>query len=247
MEKNCCFTCYWQVINSGRCIYISWKLTSVVMEVKYLWILDYGVPWYTISISTHIKEQSSVKSINSSDRFGRQNFFWLDWPVSGLHEKYKFITLYRKMPAEYSWVNTLKTCEKGGRIGRSFRITIKSCFPQVINKGGVAYKNTPWHRECFTCLNCELQLAGEKFTSVEEKPYCAKCYADLFAKKCCRCSDAITGSYMQFYLGSYQLVRDKDYKWPSFNEEKTGKCCQKLEERASKFICCSSNMFFHTL
>ncbi|XP_064595087.1 four and a half LIM domains protein 2-like isoform X2 [Liolophura sinensis] len=79
----------------------------------------------------------------------------------------------------------------------------------VINKGGVAYKNTPWHRECFTCTNCDLQLAGEKFTSVEEKPYCAKCYAELFAKKCCRCSDAITG------FGGTKYISFEERHWHS--------------------------------
>lgn len=66
------------------------------------------------------------------------------------------------------------------------------CF-QVINKGGVAYKNMPWHRECFTCTQCEKELAKEKFTSKDDKPYCAECYGELFAKKCCRCTKPITG------------------------------------------------------
>ncbi len=36
-------------------------------------------------------------------------------------------------------------------------------------------------------------LSGEKFTSKDEQPYCGDCYGDLFAKKCCRCTKAITG------------------------------------------------------
>ena len=65
---------------------------------------------------------------------------------------------------------------------------------QVINKGGITYKNTPWHRECFMCTQCNKQLAGEKFTSKDEKPYCAECFGELFAKKCCRCTKPITGT-----------------------------------------------------
>ena len=64
---------------------------------------------------------------------------------------------------------------------------------QVINKGGVAYKNMPWHRECFVCTNCSKELAKEKFTSKDDKPYCAECYGQLFAKKCCRCEQPISG------------------------------------------------------
>lgn len=63
----------------------------------------------------------------------------------------------------------------------------------VINKGGITYKGTPYHRDCFTCTHCSKILAGEKFTSREEQPYCADCFGELFAKKCCKCSKPITG------------------------------------------------------
>ncbi|KAL3882379.1 hypothetical protein ACJMK2_028730 [Sinanodonta woodiana] len=77
---------------------------------------------------------------------------------------------------------------------------------EVINKGGVAYKNMPWHRECFTCTNCNKELAKEKFTSRDEKPFCADCYADLFAKKCCRCAKAITGGLEVQSLSPLRIV-----------------------------------------
>ena len=69
---------------------------------------------------------------------------------------------------------------------------------QVINKGGITYKGTPWHRECFTCTGCNKVLVGEKFTSRDEKPYCADCFAQQFAKKCIRCTQPITGRYLCF-------------------------------------------------
>ena len=65
----------------------------------------------------------------------------------------------------------------------------------MINKGGITYKNTPWHRDCFTCNNCKKVLAGEKFTSRDDKPYCADGFGDLFAKKCIKCTQPITGTY----------------------------------------------------
>ncbi|XP_069128903.1 testin-like isoform X1 [Argopecten irradians] len=79
----------------------------------------------------------------------------------------------------------------------------------VINKGGVAYKNQPWHKECFTCTNCNKELAKEKFTSRDEKPFCAGCYGDLFAKKCCRCCEAITG------FGGTKFISFEDRNWHS--------------------------------
>lgn len=77
-----------------------------------------------------------------------------------------------------------------------FSFLIKS-FPlisiQVITSGGVTYKNEPWHRECFTCTHCNITLAGQRFTSRDEKPYCAECFGELFAKRCTACVKPITG------------------------------------------------------
>uniref|UniRef100_A0A1I7X1Z0 Four and a half LIM domains protein 2 n=1 Tax=Heterorhabditis bacteriophora TaxID=37862 RepID=A0A1I7X1Z0_HETBA len=64
---------------------------------------------------------------------------------------------------------------------------------KVITTGGVTYKNEPWHRECFCCTNCNTSLAGQRFTSKDEKPYCANCYGELFAKRCNACTKPITG------------------------------------------------------
>ena len=73
---------------------------------------------------------------------------------------------------------------------------------QVINKGGITYKATPWHRECFTCTGCNKVLVGEKFTSRDEKPFCADCFAMQFAKKCIRCTQPITGqSTTRYFYG----------------------------------------------
>ncbi|VDP49255.1 unnamed protein product, partial [Soboliphyme baturini] len=52
---------------------------------------------------------------------------------------------------------------------------------KVISSGGVTYKNEPWHRECFCCTNCGTSLAGQRFTSKDDKPYCADCFGELFA------------------------------------------------------------------
>lgn len=65
---------------------------------------------------------------------------------------------------------------------------------QIITSGGVTYKNEPWHKECFTCTNCTKSLAGERFTSKNEKPYCAECFGELFAKRCTSCAKPITGT-----------------------------------------------------
>lgn len=72
-------------------------------------------------------------------------------------------------------------------------VLTSSSFAQVITSGGVTYKNEPWHRECFTCTHCNITLAGQRFTSRDEKPYCAECFGELFAKRCTSCVKPITG------------------------------------------------------
>lgn len=68
---------------------------------------------------------------------------------------------------------------------------------QIITQGGVTYKNEPWHRECFTCTHCSTSLAGQRFTSRDDKPYCAECFGELFAKRCTSCTKPITGNCTQ--------------------------------------------------
>ncbi|UMM10306.1 hypothetical protein L5515_000135 [Caenorhabditis briggsae] len=78
---------------------------------------------------------------------------------------------------------------------------------KVITAGGVTYKNEPWHRECFCCTNCNSSLAGQRFTSKDEKPYCANCYGDLFAKRCNACTKPITG------IGGAKFISFEDRHW----------------------------------
>uniref|UniRef100_A0A670ZX83 Four and a half LIM domains protein 3 n=1 Tax=Pseudonaja textilis TaxID=8673 RepID=A0A670ZX83_PSETE len=64
---------------------------------------------------------------------------------------------------------------------------------QSLTKGGVTYRDEPWHKECFVCTGCEAPLAGQQFTSQEDQPYCVKCFGSLYAKKCSACAKPITG------------------------------------------------------
>lgn len=65
---------------------------------------------------------------------------------------------------------------------------------KIMTTGGVTFKNEAWHRECFVCTNCQTMLAGQKFASRQDKPYCANCFGELFAKRCTACSKPITGA-----------------------------------------------------
>jgi hypothetical protein len=63
----------------------------------------------------------------------------------------------------------------------------------VLTSGGVTFRGEPWHKECFVCAKCTSPLAGQKFASKEDKPYCAECFGELFAKRCACCAKPITG------------------------------------------------------
>lgn len=64
---------------------------------------------------------------------------------------------------------------------------------QTLTKGGVTYRDEPWHKECFVCTSCKTPLAGQQFTSQDDNPYCIKCFGNLYAKKCSACTKPITG------------------------------------------------------
>jgi len=81
---------------------------------------------------------------------------------------------------------------------------------KVIAAGGVTYRNEPWHRECFTCTNCTKSLAGQRFTSRDDKPYCAECFGELFSKRCAACAKPITG---KGGLGSTKFVAFETLAW----------------------------------
>ncbi|XP_015793887.1 four and a half LIM domains protein 2 isoform X2 [Tetranychus urticae] len=78
---------------------------------------------------------------------------------------------------------------------------------QIITSGGVTYRNAPWHRECFTCTECNNCLAGQRFTSRDDKPYCAECFGELFAKRCTSCERPITG------IGGTRFICFEDRNW----------------------------------
>lgn len=59
--------------------------------------------------------------------------------------------------------------------------------------GGVSYRDQPWHKECFVCIGCKVQLAAQRFTSRDDFAYCLNCFCNLFAKKCASCTTPISG------------------------------------------------------
>lgn len=69
-------------------------------------------------------------------------------------------------------------------------------FHQPITTGGVTYRDQPWHKDCFLCTSCKLQLSGQKFTSRDDFAYCLNCFCNLYAKKCASCTTPISGNHI---------------------------------------------------
>jgi len=63
----------------------------------------------------------------------------------------------------------------------------------LIEEGGLKYRDSPMHPECFKCAYCKKVIAREQFASKDDKPFCVDCYGKLFAKQCKRCLQPITG------------------------------------------------------
>ena len=64
---------------------------------------------------------------------------------------------------------------------------------QVIDKGGLKYRDNAMHADCFKCAYCNKPLSNEQFASKDDTQFCADCYGQLFAKRCTRCHKPITG------------------------------------------------------
>ncbi|XP_067940133.1 four and a half LIM domains protein 2-like [Watersipora subatra] len=63
----------------------------------------------------------------------------------------------------------------------------------VLNHGGVTFKDEAFHRECFLCTKCNTELAHIKFATKNDIPYCPDCYVKQFSKVCMKCERPIAG------------------------------------------------------
>jgi uncharacterized CHY-type Zn-finger protein len=110
----------------------------------------------------------------------------------------------------------------------------------VITRGGIIYKNSPWHRDCFLCTHCHKALGRERYTSVEEQPYCVVCYGTLFAKKCYGCKKAITGVEVLEGIDDPKFIAFDSRQWHN-NCFKCQKCATPLIGRG--FMTDGSDIF----
>ncbi|XP_061899765.1 four and a half LIM domains protein 2-like [Entelurus aequoreus] len=120
-----------------------------------------------------------------------------------------------------------------GCYGKHFALQCVHC-EKPITTGGVSYYDQPWHKECFVCIGCKQQLAGQRFTSRDDSAYCFDCFCNLFAKKCANCTTPISG------IGGSKYISFKQRQWhhDCFNCKR---CCVSLVGR--DFLSCNEDIF----
>ncbi|XP_037552387.1 four and a half LIM domains protein 2-like isoform X2 [Nematolebias whitei] len=89
---------------------------------------------------------------------------------------------------------------------KQFALKCVHCKKAII-AGGVSYQDQSWHKECFVCIGCKMQLAGQRFTSRDDLAYCLECFCNLFAKKCAHCTKPISG------LGGSKYISFDERQW----------------------------------
>ncbi|XP_075058905.1 four and a half LIM domains protein 5 isoform X2 [Mixophyes fleayi] len=116
---------------------------------------------------------------------------------------------------------------------KQFATQCKSC-KKAITTEGISFQDQPWHSECFVCTSCKRKLAGEKFTSKDEAPYCLDCFSNLYAEKCAACLKPITGQ------GGGKYISFEDRQWHS-DCFKCAKCTMSLV--GQKFLTQHNDMY----
>ena len=52
-------------------------------------------------------------------------------------------------------------------------------------------------------INLHQSMIGQRFTSRDDLPYCAECFAELFSKRCTACTKPITGNIFTFTINFF--------------------------------------------
>jgi len=92
------------------------------------------------------------------------------------------------------------------RASNSSRSDPDNCFGcgNAVASSGLRALDHLWHKECFTCKKCRALLVERSFVTGDDgNPLCGDCYDEQFGKKCAKCSQAISGVFVN--------VDGKDY------------------------------------
>jgi hypothetical protein len=69
-----------------------------------------------------------------------------------------------------------------------------------------------YHPECFVCTHCRAPFQDGKFVEKEGKPYCERCYQELFMPHCDICGKPLIGQYVKNVWGdAYCKVHEREF------------------------------------
>lgn|SRR6218665_2211468 len=69
-----------------------------------------------------------------------------------------------------------------------------------------------WQSGQFVCLHCKVSLTGQRYILHDDRPYCKKCYEDLFANICDKCKTPITCDFKVHTMHSIVLLSQSNFK-----------------------------------
>ena len=69
---------------------------------------------------------------------------------------------------------------------------------KIIARSALKFDGILYHKECFVCKSCNTSLAGVKFVTKDDRPYCQECHVKKFSKKCELCVRPISGSVFAY-------------------------------------------------
>lgn len=59
------------------------------------------------------------------------------------------------------------------------------------------YKGKQWHDKCFCCALCKTPIGTKSFIPKNDEVYCATCYEEKFATRCCKCKKVLEFSSLR--------------------------------------------------
>ncbi|CAD7950540.1 unnamed protein product [Amoebophrya sp. A120] len=105
--------------------------------------------------------------------------------------------------------------------------TCAKCKEPIHGGAVIEQGNLKWHKECFTCSECERNLVGVRYFTEKQNLYCEGCHLQLFGKTCFGCKEKIQGTVM---TAAGQTWHPLCFKCSECEKPLKGKAYQTLDE-----------------
>lgn len=103
----------------------------------------------------------------------------------------------------------------GRHYGETIGIRCAACDELIFNESYAQAEGKNYHTMHFCCFECDKELAGEKYVSKEDHPYCVECNERKFSRTCHGCGNNIPTNQPSY---NYE-----DFYW--HNDPECFSCC----------------------